>query len=102
MGRSGAGKSIAAPVSGLITTLEAGNAGRVLQAGQTVATIAPAGAPLVAEVRVPNQDIAFIQKELPAKLKLDAFPFQDYGTIEGTVVEVAPDAQFDKDLGSLI
>jgi multidrug efflux pump subunit AcrA (membrane-fusion protein) len=92
--------TIAAPVSGQITTLEAGNAGMVLQAGQTVATIAPAGARLVAEVRVPNQDIAFIQKGLPAKLKVDAFPFQDYGTIEGTVIEVSPDAQFDKDLGS--
>jgi multidrug efflux pump subunit AcrA (membrane-fusion protein) len=92
--------TITAPVSGLVTTLDVRSAGVVLQAGQTVATIAPTGARLLAEARVPNKDIAFIEKGLPAKLKFDAFPFQDYGTVEGTVVEVSPDAQLDKDLGS--
>lgn len=92
--------TLTAPVTGLVTTLDVRSAGVVLQAGQTVATIAPAGARLLAEARVPNKDIAFIEKGLPAKLKFDAFPFQDYGTVEGTVVEVSPDAQLDKDLGS--
>lgn len=92
--------TISAPVSGLITTLDVRSAGAVLQAGQTIATIAPTGARLLAEAHVPNKDIAFIEKGLPAKLKFDAFPFQDYGIVEGTVIEVAPDAQFDKESGS--
>jgi hemolysin D len=92
--------TITAPVKGLVTTLDVRSAGVVLQAGQTIATIAPTGARLLVEARVPNKDIAFIEKGLPAKLKFDAFPFQDYGTVEGTVVEVSPDAQLDKELGS--
>jgi multidrug efflux pump subunit AcrA (membrane-fusion protein) len=52
------------------------------------------------EAHVANKDIAFIEKGSRAKLKFDAFPFQDYGVIEGTVIEVSPDSQPDKDLGS--
>lgn len=89
--------TITAPVSGLVTTLSVRSVGTVLQPGQTIATIAPAGARLVVEAQVPNKDIAFIEKGLPAKLKFDAFPFQDYGAVEGTVLEVSPDAQIDKD-----
>jgi multidrug efflux pump subunit AcrA (membrane-fusion protein) len=89
--------TITAPVSGLITTLNVRSVGTVLQPGQTIATIAPAGARLVVEAQVPNKDIAFIEKGLSAKLKFDAFPFQDYGAVEGTVLEVSPDAQLDKE-----
>ncbi len=89
--------TITAPVSGVVTTMEVRSVGTVLQPGQTLATIAPAGARLLVEAFVPNKDIAFIEKGLPAKLKFDAFPFQDYGAIEGTVIEVSPDAQLDKD-----
>jgi len=92
--------TITAPVTGLVTTVDVRSAGVVLLAGQTVATIAPAGARLLVEARVPNKDIGFIEKGLSAKLKFDAFPFQDYGTVAGSVLEVSPDAQFDKDLGS--
>ena len=92
--------TITAPVGGQVTTLEVRSAGTVLQAGQTIATIAPAGSRLVVEAHVPNKDIAFIEKGLPAKLKFDAFPFQDYGVVDGTVTDVSPDAQFDKEVGS--
>lgn len=92
--------TITAPTSGVITTLEAHSAGVVLQPGQEVAVIAPAEARLVVEARVPNKDIAFVEKGLPAKLKFDAFPFQDYGSVAGTIIDVSPDAQTDKEQGS--
>ena len=74
--------------------------GAVLQPGQAIATISPAGARLVVEARLPNKDVAFLEKGLPAKLKFDAFPFQDYGTVGGTVINVSSDARVDKDQGS--
>jgi multidrug efflux pump subunit AcrA (membrane-fusion protein) len=92
--------TITAPFGGTITTLGVRFPGTVLEAGQTVATIAPTNVPLVVEAQVPNKDIAFVERGLPVKLKFDAFPFQDYGTVEGTVTEVAPDAQTDKEAGS--
>jgi hemolysin D len=92
--------TITAPFSGLITTIEARSAGVVLQPGQTIATIFPAGARLIVEARLANKDVAFIEKGLHAKLKFDAFPFQDYGTVAGTVIDVSNDARIDKQDGS--
>jgi HlyD family secretion protein len=92
--------TVTAPVSGIITTLDLRGSGEVLQPGQTIATIAPTGVRLVVEAQLPNKDIAFIEKGLPAKLKFDAFPFQDYGIVEGLVIDVSPDAQVDKENGS--
>ena len=91
---------VAAPVAGTITTLHVRGAGEVLQPGQNIAMIAPAGARLLVEAQVPNKDIALIEKGLPVKLKFDAFPFQDYGILTGTIVEVAPDAEVSKEAGS--
>ena len=92
--------TLTAPVSGIITTLSVHGSGEVVQQGQTIATIAPTGVRLVVEAQLPNKDIAFIEKGLPAKLKFDAFPFQDYGVVEGTVIDVSPDAQVDKESNS--
>jgi hemolysin D len=84
--------TITAPVAGTIATIAVRGDGEVLQPGQTIATIAPAGVPLVVEAQLPNKDIAFVEKGLPVKLKFDALPFQDYGVVDGTVVSVSPDA----------
>jgi len=92
--------TITAPASGVITTLEVRGAGAVIQSGQKIATLTPAGVRLLAEAQVPNKDIAFIERGMPVKLKFDAFPFQDYGILSGTIVEVAPDAQAGKESGS--
>lgn len=91
--------TITAPTSGVITTLNVRSPGAVMQAGQTIATIAPAGARLLVEAQVPNKDIAFLEKGLPAKLKFDAFPFQDYGSVPGRIIDISPDAQQDEKLG---
>lgn len=92
--------TITSPASGIITTIGVRGAGEVLQQGQTVATIAPGDVPLVIEALLPNKDVAFIEEGLPAKLKFDALPFQDYGIVDGTVIAVSPDAVTDKDHNS--
>lgn len=92
--------TITAPERGVVTTLDVRGHGAVLQAGQKIAEIVPAGTRLLAEVRVPNRDIAFIEPGLPVKLKLDPFPHQDYGIVQGTIIYVSPDAQTDEQLGS--
>lgn len=92
--------TITAPVDGTVSTLLVTSPGAVLQAGQTIATILQRGARLLVEAHVANKDIALIEKGMPAKLKFDAFPFQDYGIVDGTVIEVSPDARTDPDSSS--
>jgi len=84
--------TITSPTKGIITAINVRGPGEVLQQGQTVATIAPSDVPLVVEALLADKDIAFVQKGLPAKLKFEAFPFQDYGVVDGTVIDVSPDA----------
>ena len=92
--------TINAPVDGVISELGIRSAGAVLEGGQRVATIAPSGTRFVVEARVLNKDMAKISTGLHAQLKFDAYPFQDYGTIAGRIIEVSPDAHADKDKGS--
>ena len=89
--------TITSPASGVITTISVRGAGEVIQQGQTIATVAPSDMPLVVEALLPNKDIAFVEKGMPAKLKFEALPFQDYGVVDGRVISVSPDAMIGKD-----
>ncbi len=85
--------AIKAPVGGVLTELAVRGEGAVLAPGQTVGAIAPENTPLVARAYLANRDIGWVRPGLPARLKLDAYPFQDYGTVPGTVIAVSPDAR---------
>ena len=55
-------------------------------------TNARGGPPLVAEVMILNKDIGFVREGQEAALKLEAFPFTDYGLIPGRLVQISRDA----------
>ena len=83
---------LTAPIGGTVTSLSVHGAGPVVQEGDVVADIAPEGARLVAEVHIPNEHIAKVKPGLPVKMLIDAYPFQQYGVFDGTVLSVSPDA----------
>jgi multidrug efflux pump subunit AcrA (membrane-fusion protein) len=87
--------TITAPSGGVVIGLDVHRPGTVMQAGQKVATIAPTGVRLLVEAQIANRDIALIRPRMSATLKLDAFPFQDYGTLPATILSVTPDVQAD-------
>lgn len=90
---------IRAPVSGRIYNLEATLGEGTVEPGEELLSILPDGGNLILEVRVLNRDIGFISEGMRAKVKLATFPFQEFGTIEGKVVQISPNATLDKDLG---
>jgi multidrug efflux pump subunit AcrA (membrane-fusion protein) len=53
-----------------------------------------------AEALVRNRDIGRIEPGLAAKLKIDAYPFQDFGVLPATVTSIAADAVRDEEAGS--
>ena len=81
-----------APVSGVVQASSAVNNGQVLIAGQEVMRIIPDGLMLEAEAYLPNKDIGFVREGQHASIKIEAFPFTRYGTIEATVLRVGQDA----------
>jgi HlyD family secretion protein len=93
------GQTITAPVSGKIYDVQTTLGERSVAPGQELLSILPANEDLLLEVKVLNQDIGFVSAGMRAKVKLATFPFQEFGTVEGEVVQVSPNATLDKDLG---
>ena len=81
-----------APYAGTVKDVATHGAGTVVAAGTPLVTLVPAGEELVAEVLVRHEDAGFVQPGQAARVKLVAYPFQKYGTLDGRVVHVAADA----------
>jgi len=90
-----------APVDGVVSSLNIPNPGEVVQPGQTIAEMAPQNAPLVLSASLPNQEAGFVKIGMPAQVKLDAFPYQDYGMVTGKVLSISSDAKPDERLGAV-
>ncbi|MBD2439072.1 HlyD family efflux transporter periplasmic adaptor subunit [Nostoc sp. FACHB-110] len=92
-----AGETVKAPVAGTIYRIKATKG--PVQAGEELLSILPDGEELQLEVKVLNRDIGFVRPGMKAKVKMATFPFQEFGTIDGQVVQVSPNAVVDKELG---
>jgi len=66
--------------------------GAVVQPGAVLLNIVPRGEPLFAEVAIRNEDVGFVAPGQSTKVKLQAYPFQKYGMLEGTVEVVSADS----------
>ncbi|WP_017721432.1 HlyD family efflux transporter periplasmic adaptor subunit [Kamptonema formosum] len=90
-----------APADGVVLSLNVSKPGEVVQPAQTVAEIAPHGAPLVLKASLPNQEAGFVKTGMPVKIKFDAYPYQDYGIVQGKVTSISPDVKPDEKLGAV-
>jgi len=91
---------IYAPISGTVSSLQ-NKVGEVIQPGQTIAELAPQKVPLVLEARLPNREAGFARVGMPVHIKLDAYPYQEFGMLSGRVQSISPDAQTDEKLGEV-
>ena len=82
---------LSAPIAGTVTALTMRSGQHVNPQTQIMAVI-PDGAKLRAELRVPSQAIGFVKAGQDVRLAVDAFPYQRFGTVEGTVTTVASSA----------
>jgi hemolysin D len=82
-----------APAAGTVLTLNVRQSGEVVQPGQTIAEIAPQHKPLVLSTQLPSHAAGFVKPGMPVKIKLDAYPYQDYGIVAGHVVSISPDSK---------
>ncbi|MGB3615812.1 MAG: HlyD family type I secretion periplasmic adaptor subunit [Elainellaceae cyanobacterium] len=92
-------KVITAPIAGRVYNIQATLAERTIEPGEELLSILPEAEELLLEAKVLNRDIGFVKAGMEAKVKIDTFPFQEFGTISGTVVQVSPNATVDQQLG---
>lgn len=81
---------VLAPASGVITDVTTTQPGDKIQANTPLGGIAPANARPVVKVSIAEQDRAFLHEGLPVKLKFNAFPYQRYGVVDGTLEYISP------------
>ena len=93
------GQVIVAPISGKIYNIQTSLAERTIAPGQDLLSILPDSHDLLVEAKVLNRDIGFVKEGMRVKVKVATFPFQEFGTIDGEVVKLTPNATLDKDLG---
>lgn len=81
---------ILAPASGVVTDLTSTQPGDKIQANTPLGGIAPSGSRSIVTVEIAENDRAFLREGLAVKLKFNAFPYQRYGIINGTLEYVSP------------
>lgn len=83
-------RSLKAPVSGIIFQLPIEKAGAVVQTGTRIAEISAKESPLILRAQMPTTESGSLTEDLPVKIKFDAYPYQDYGLLEGHLSEISP------------
>lgn len=83
-------QEVVAPVGGTIFDLKAGR-GFVVNSSEPVLKIVPSDN-LVAEVYITNRDIGFVKVGQDVDVRIDSFPFQEYGDIKGNLISIGSDA----------
>ncbi|MEM7593853.1 MAG: response regulator [Cyanobacteria bacterium P01_A01_bin.83] len=81
---------VKSPVNGSIFQLPAQETGTVLEPGGLVAEIAPQQSSLILKAQMIPTESGSLEQGMPVKMKFDAYPFQDYGVVEGEVVSISP------------
>lgn len=90
---------LTAPIDGTVTNLATWTVGGVVKPGDTLLNVVPLSATPEIEAMVLNKDIGFVQAGQKVTVKLEAFPFTRYGTVDGEVIDVSRDANQDDRLG---
>ena len=83
---------LVSPIEGIVQGLTVTTVGQVVSSGEQIMQVVPAGSALEIECYLPNGDSGFVKPGQSAIVKIESFPFTDYGTIDAHVVRVARDA----------
>ncbi len=82
--------TVRAPASGVLLGFSGWNSGAYVAAGQVVGMISP-DANLVVETQVASRDIGLVQPGQRVRLQVDAYPYTEWGMIDGVVSTISGD-----------
>lgn len=85
-------QEIRSPVDGIVFDMQARFPGFVVvNSSQPILKIVPNDA-LMAKVFITNKDIGFVKEGMKADVRIDSFPFSEFGDIKGELVWIGSDA----------
>lgn len=81
-----------APAEGQVRKINFTTVGAAVKPGDPVVELLPTSSKLIVEAKYLPQDVASLRLGLPATVKLDAYDASIYGSLEGKVAYISPDA----------
>jgi len=87
---------IRAPMDGIVKNVQVTTLGAVVSSGQNIMEIVPVQDAMLVEAYVKPSEIAFLEVNQPAVVKLTAYEFSKYGGLEGVVEHLSPDTLKDE------
>lgn len=88
--------AIKSPINGIVQKLYVNTVGGVIKPGDNLIEIVPTEGGLLIEAKIKPSDIAFIYPGQKAVVKVTAYDFSIYGSLDGKVVRISPDTVADK------
>ena len=88
---------IISPVNGIIKQINKNTIGGVVSSGMDLIEIVPESNTLLVEAKIDPKDIAFINPNLKAVIKITAYDFRIYGGLVGQITEISADSIIDKE-----
>jgi len=95
------GQNITAPVSGYVNSISVNTLGATVTQGQQLITIVPDDMPSEMVCYVKNMDIADVSVGMDTEIKLEAYPYNKYGTVKGKVKYISPSSFQNENLGNV-
>ena len=84
-------QKVVAPTAGTVFDLKPKAPGFVANPTEAILKIVPSDS-LIAKVFITNRDIGFVRTGMPVDVRIDSFPFSEYGDIKGTLTWIGSDA----------
>jgi|TARA_R110002126_G_scaffold13118_3_gene56845 HlyD family secretion protein/adhesin transport system membrane fusion protein len=88
--------AILAPDDGEIVTVYYNTIGGTIRSGDVIAELAPANKELIVEAKISTSDRGKLWVGLPANIKITAYDYSIYGSVEGRVEAISADSLVDE------
>lgn len=88
--------TLKSPVKGKINKIYYNTVGGVIQPGKEVMEVVPLDDALIIETKIEIRDIAFLRPNQPAVVKLTAYDYTIYGTLDAVVEGISPNSTVDE------
>jgi hemolysin D len=92
---------LTAPVDGTVQQLAVHTVGGVVSPAQPLMQIVPKQTRVEMEAFIENRDVGFVREGQSAQVKIDAFEYTKYGTLDATIAHVSRDAVPDEKRGPI-
>lgn len=83
--------NLVSPVDGVVKVLRINTVGGVLKAGDELMQISPSDVDLLAEIKILPADVGQLALDMPAVVKVDAFDYSIYGSLNGRLEYLSSD-----------